>query len=48
MVIYDIEEHLKKAFNDLIDSISEFYIDIDAKIKEISMYLANICGSDVH
>jgi hypothetical protein len=32
---------MKKAFNDLIESIQEFYIDIDCKIKEIGAYIAN-------
>lgn len=32
-LIYTIQEQMKSAFNDLIESIQEFYIDIDTKIK---------------
>lgn len=37
---------MKSAFNQLIKSIQEFYIDIDAKIKEIGAYLASLSGID--
>lgn len=44
--IYSIEEQMKLAFNELIESIQEFYIDVDTKIKEIGTYLTTISGVD--
>lgn len=37
---------MKMAFNELIESIQEFYIDIDSKIKEIGAYISSLSGTE--